>query len=44
MDIFSFEKDALISEIADLDVENITPIQALNYLYGLKKKALSLRM
>ncbi|MBP2071682.1 DNA mismatch repair protein MutS [Thermoanaerobacterium butyriciformans] len=44
MDIFSFEKDALISEIADLDVENITPIQALNYLHGLKKKALSLRM
>ncbi|ADL68882.1 DNA mismatch repair protein MutS [Thermoanaerobacterium thermosaccharolyticum] len=44
MDIFSFEKDALIAEIADLDIENITPIQALNYLYGLKKKALSLRM
>ncbi|AGB18975.1 DNA mismatch repair protein MutS [Thermoanaerobacterium thermosaccharolyticum] len=44
MDIFSFEKDALITEIADLDIENITPMQALNYLYGLKKKALSLRM
>lgn len=44
IDIFSFEKDALISEIANIDVENITPIQALNYLYELKKKALSFRM
>ncbi|MDE4541756.1 DNA mismatch repair protein MutS [Thermoanaerobacterium sp. R66] len=44
IDIFSLEKETLIEEIVDLDIENITPIQALNYLYDLKKKALSLRM
>ncbi|MDI3310549.1 MAG: DNA mismatch repair protein MutS [Thermoanaerobacterium sp.] len=44
IDIFSLGKETLIAEIADLDVENITPIQALNYLYDLKRKAVSLRM
>jgi DNA mismatch repair protein MutS len=43
IDIFSTAKDSLIEEIANCDLDNMTPIQALNYLYKLKEKAISLR-
>ncbi|SFE22210.1 DNA mismatch repair protein MutS [Thermoanaerobacter thermohydrosulfuricus] len=43
IDIFSTAKDSLIDDIANCDVDNMTPIQALNYLYELKEKAISLR-
>ncbi|SNX55433.1 DNA mismatch repair protein MutS [Thermoanaerobacterium sp. RBIITD] len=43
IDIFSMEKDSLIEEIINIDIDNITPIEALNYLYKLKKKASTLR-
>ncbi|AIS52445.1 DNA mismatch repair protein MutS [Thermoanaerobacter kivui] len=43
IDIFSTAKDALIESIANCDVDNMTPLKALNYLYELKEKAMSLR-
>ncbi|NNG67975.1 DNA mismatch repair protein MutS [Caldanaerobacter subterraneus] len=43
IDIFSSAKDALIEEIANCDPDNMTPLQALTYLYKLKEKAASLR-
>ncbi|MGB9779377.1 DNA mismatch repair protein MutS [Caldanaerobacter sp.] len=43
IDIFSSAKDALINEIATCDPDNMTPLEALTYLYKLKEKAASLR-
>ena len=33
------EKDSLLNEIADLDINSLTPIESLNKLYELSKKA-----
>ena len=42
MDFAQVEKDALISEIINLDVLNMTPMDAMNTLYKLIKEAKSL--
>ena len=42
MDFTQVEKDALINEIVNLDVLNMTPMDAMNTLYKLIKDAKSL--
>ena len=41
--IFSVEKEAIMEELAALDPDNLTPFQALEILYRLREKSLSLR-
>lgn len=43
IDIFGIEKDNFIKEISECDIDNMTPLNALNYLNVLKKKAFVLR-
>ena len=42
MDFTQVEKEALINEIVNLDVLNMTPMDAMNTLYKLIKDAKSL--
>ena len=42
IDFTQVEKDALISDIVNLDVLNMTPMDAMNTLYKLIKDAKSL--
>ncbi len=37
--MFSPEADGIIEELASLDIDNMTPKQALNALYKLKEKS-----
>jgi len=39
IDIFTSAKDEIINSIYNCDLNNMTPLQALNYLYALKEKA-----
>ena len=41
--IFSVEKEAILEELAALDPDNLTPFQALEILYRLRKKSQSLK-
>lgn len=43
IDMMDFRKDYFIERIADLDIDNITPREALNILYDLKQDAKSLK-
>jgi len=38
INMFEFKDDTLRDEIKDLQVDNLTPLQALNYLHDMKKK------
>jgi len=38
LNMFEFKDDQLREEIKDLEVNNLTPMQALNYLHDMKKK------
>lgn len=40
---FDIEKDALIKELADVDINSMTPIQSLNTLYELVKNAKAIK-
>ena len=37
--LFSPEADAVVEELADLDVDNLTPMRAMEVLYKLKEKS-----
>jgi DNA mismatch repair protein MutS len=39
MMLFSTETDAIVEELADLDVNNLTPMRAMEVLYGMKEKS-----
>lgn len=39
IDIFGYRYEGLVREIADADIESITPLQALNILSGLKERS-----
>lgn len=43
IDMWSTAKESLIDDVINCDIDNMTPIEALNYLYKLKEKALILR-
>lgn len=43
IDMFSTAKESFIEDVLHCDIDNMTPIEALNYLYKLKERAITLR-
>lgn len=41
--LFSPETDAVVEELADLDLDNLTPMRALEVLYRMKEKSINAR-
>ncbi len=37
--MFDYKKDVMIQNLAKLDIINMTPLDAINYLYGIQKEA-----
>lgn len=43
LDIFDMEKKEIIDALINCDVDNMTPMESLNFLYNLKRKAITLK-